>query len=200
MKRKYSIAIVLILLISLLAVVSSASNKIDTAKNPAQILKPDIIKEIKVNPDIITGKSATFKIDLSASRVSGNVPLKVQFHDRSIIKGTQFGGRYWDFASNDASSQEKDPVYTFRKGGLYEVTLEEWAYGFNEKKASILIGVNDPNANPCAKKGPNWIWVGGPSYCPTCEMTDIDDITTSEHHDCMDPGKKKIEGKYVSSS
>ncbi len=79
------------------------------------------------------------------------------------------------------------------------MTLEEWTYGFNEKKASILIGVNDPNANPCSKKGPNWAWVGGPSYCPTCEITDIDDITTSEHHNCMDPGKKKIEGNYVSS-
>ncbi len=125
MKIKYSIAIVLILLISLLAVVSSASNKINTAQSTAQIMKPDIIKEIKVNPDIITGKSATFKINLTTSRVSGNVPLTIQFHDRSIIKGTQFGGRYWDFASNDASSQEKDPVYTFRKSGLYEVTLEE---------------------------------------------------------------------------
>jgi hypothetical protein len=47
-KIKYSIAIVLILLVSLLAVVSSASNKTDTAQSTTPIVKLDKIKGIKV--------------------------------------------------------------------------------------------------------------------------------------------------------
>jgi PKD repeat protein len=167
---------------------SGEMNPVYTYKNPGNyVVNLKIIKH--GDPTWVDTKSVTihvspstspfFKINLAANTVSGNAPLRVHFYDKSVIKDTKFGGRYWSF-DDDHSSEEMNPVYTFTKGGFHEVTLEEWAYGLKEKKASIFIGVSDPNSKPCGSMD----WIGGPSYCPKCQNLDGMVIETS---DCVWP-------------
>jgi len=56
------------------------------------------------------------------SEIPFGIPLKVYFTNSSndLIEGSTYS---WDFGDNLGVSTEKDPIYTFAKGGTYTVSL-----------------------------------------------------------------------------
>ena len=59
------------------------------------------------------------KADIAATPVNGNVPLSVQFTDKSQGQVTTW---QWDFGDGKRSD-EKDPVHTYWTAGVYNVIL-----------------------------------------------------------------------------
>ena len=76
--------------------------------------------------------------DFSAAPVSGKVPLKVVFTDKSTGMVTWWK---WDFGDK-TSSTKQNPVHTYNKAGRYTVSLIVGnPAGTNEKKRSYFISV-----------------------------------------------------------
>ncbi|TLX75980.1 PKD domain-containing protein [Labilibacter sediminis] len=71
--------------------------------------------------DEVANPSAGFEYD-SESEVPFGVPLKVAFYNNSsnTIDATTY---LWDFGDGIGTSTEKEPIYTYEKGGSYTVSL-----------------------------------------------------------------------------
>ncbi|ROL62345.1 PKD domain-containing protein, partial [Bacteroidetes/Chlorobi group bacterium ChocPot_Mid] len=72
----------------------------------------------KNNYIVIT--AAELNADFSAEPLSGEAPLTVKFTDLSTGNPTDWR---WYFGFNDATSSDRDPVYTYQNSGTYTVTL-----------------------------------------------------------------------------
>lgn len=81
------------------------------------------------------------KADFTGTPASGNVPLSVQFTDKST---GQVATWQWDFGDGKRSS-EKDPVHTYWTGGVYNVILTvSNDYGSSDATKSNYITVIGP--------------------------------------------------------
>jgi len=92
---------------------------------------------------VIENPAAAF----SASPTSGNVPLKVQFSDRSTGSPTSWK---WSFGDGKTSTS-KSPAYTYSKAGKYAVSLiVKNAAGSSTKTIKDYIVVSELKAPAAA--------------------------------------------------
>jgi len=63
-----------------------------------------------------------FEADFEADVTSGDVPLSVNFTDRSIPRGTTITAWLWDFGDGE-ESEEQNPTHTYQDLGTYDVSL-----------------------------------------------------------------------------
>jgi len=83
----------------------------------------------------------------SASPTSGNLPLKVQFYDKSTGSPTSWK---WNFGDGKTSTS-KNPAYTYNKAGKYTISLTvKNAAGTNTKTIKNYINVKSPAKKPVA--------------------------------------------------
>ncbi len=71
-----------------------------------------------IKPAFIT-VAGPIKAQFSAAPISGKAPVKVNFADKSLGNPTSWK---WDFGDG-TTSDERNPVHTFTRGGEYDVTL-----------------------------------------------------------------------------
>jgi len=99
-------------------------------------------KDTEIKTNYITVKTALVKpvAAFSASKTSGNVPLKVTFTDKSTGSPTSWK---WSFGDGKISTS-KSPTYTYSKAGKYTVSLTvKNAKGSNSKTIKNYIVVNE---------------------------------------------------------
>jgi PKD repeat protein len=75
-------------------------------------------KDTAIKTDYITVKATLPVADFYASKTSGNVPLKVQFTDKSTGSPTEWK---WSFGDGSALVTQYNPTYTYTKPGTYTV-------------------------------------------------------------------------------
>ena len=95
----------------------------------------------------LSSEQSALHADFSASIISGNAPLTVNFTDLSQNEPTNF---YWDF-NNDGifDSNEQNPTYTYEDAGVYRVYLYESKDGYypDAEIKNDYILVNPTNVN-----------------------------------------------------
>jgi uncharacterized protein (TIGR02145 family) len=79
-------------------------------------------------------------VDFIANKISGYIPLKVSFFDKSDSTAVSWE---WDFGDG-STSKERNPIHTYKSRGKYSVTLKATnKYGTGEKIYSSIINAKD---------------------------------------------------------
>jgi len=131
-----------------------------TAKNPIHRYSKAGIYTVSLTVKNAAGSNTTTKKDyinvtapvkpvaaFSASPISGNIPLKVTFTDKSTGSPTSWK---WSFGDGKTSTS-KNPAYTYTKAGKYTVSLTvKNAAGSNTTTKKDYITVNAAPVKPVA--------------------------------------------------
>lgn len=91
------------------------------------------------------------KAEFSADSRAGEIPLTVNFKNRSAVRSYDYGAKitewHWDFGDG-ATSREPNPSHTYRRAGMYTVKLRvvdnSRAHDTEAKTHFICIGTRPP--------------------------------------------------------
>ena len=137
---------------------------------------------------------------ITADKTIGGSPLTVQFEGRNSIDYDGDSLTYqWSFGTDDASSSEVNPSFTFEESGRYMVTLEVTDDAGNNARTSteVLVGNELPEIKWSITNGNrNFYWPEEPITIDyDVQVTDAEDGSLAAG--TLDPSRVAISFSYL---